>query len=75
MISFKGEYEEALRVMRVARRKFLLFLLDFGVISNFFLRANCCGQQIIKGEEWRFTTNEGDCKNVTDPLLGEGGIA
>ena len=29
MISFKGEYEEALRVMRVARKKFPLFLPDF----------------------------------------------
>ena len=36
MISFKGEYEEALRVIRVARRKFLLFLPDFGAISYFW---------------------------------------
>ena len=36
MISFKGEYEEALRVIRVARRKFLLFLPDFEAISYFF---------------------------------------
>ena len=58
--------------MRVARRKFLLFLPNFGAISYFF-RANCCGQQSIKGEEWKFTTNEGDCKNVTEPYLGGGG--
>ena len=37
MISFKGEYEEALRVMRVARRKLLLFLPNFGAIAYFFL--------------------------------------
>ena len=36
MISFKGEYEEAVRVMRIACRKFLLFLPDFGAISFFF---------------------------------------
>ena len=36
MISFKGEYEEALRVIRVARRKFLLFLPDFEAVSYFF---------------------------------------
>ena len=39
--------------------------------SHIFFRANCCGQQSIKGEE--FTTNEGDCKNVTEPYLGGGG--
>ena len=37
-----------------------------------------CGQQSIRGGEvWRFTTNEGDCKNVTEPSCGgraEGGI-
>ena len=36
MISYKGEYEEALRVMRVERRKFPLFLPDFGAILYFF---------------------------------------
>ena len=41
--------------------------------SHIFFRANCCGQQSIKGEEWQFTTNEGDCKNVTEPYLGGGG--
>ena len=41
--------------------------------SHIFLRANCCGQQSIKGEEWKFTTSEGDYKNVTDPLLEVGG--
>ena len=70
MISFKGEYEEALRVMRVARRKFLLFLADFGATSYFFFEGELLWQQSTKGEEWRFTTNEGDCKNVTHPLLG-----
>ena len=38
----------------------------------FFGGANCCGQQSIKGKEWRFTTNEGDCKNITEPYLGGG---
>ena len=60
MISFKGEYEEALKVMRVARREFLLFLPDFGAISYFF-EGELLWQQSIKGEEWRFTTNERDC--------------
>ena len=41
--------------------------------SHIFFRANCCGQQSIKGEEWKFTTNEGDCTNVTEPYLGRGG--
>ena len=41
--------------------------------SHIFFRANCCGQQSIKGEEWKFTTGEGDCKNVTEPYLGRGG--
>ena len=42
--------------------------------SHFFvLRANCCGQQSIKGEEWKFTTSEGDCKNITELYLGGGG--
>ena len=46
--------------MRVARRKFPLFLLDFGAILYFF-RANCCGQQSIKVEEWKFTTGLQEC--------------
>ena len=41
--------------------------------SHIFFRANCCGQQSIKGEQWKFTTNEGDCTNVTEPYLGGGG--
>ena len=73
MISFKGEYEEALRAIRVARRKFLLFLADFGATSYFFFEGELLWQQSTKGEEWRFTTNEGDCKNVTHLLLGERG--
>ena len=69
MISYKGEYEEALRVMRVARRKFLLFLPNFGAVSYFF-QGELMWQQSIKGEEWRLTTNKGDCKNVTELYLG-----
>ena len=71
MISFKGEYEEAVRVMRIACRKFLLFLPDFGAIS-FFFEGELLWQQSIKGKEWKFTTNEEDCKNVTEPYLGGG---
>ena len=36
MIVHKGKYEVALGVMRVERRKFLLFLPDFEAISYFF---------------------------------------
>ena len=59
--------------MRVARRKFLLFLPNFGAILYFFFQGELLWQQSIKWEEWKFTTNEGDCKNVTEPYLGGGG--
>ena len=36
--------------MRVARRKFLLFLADFGLTSYFFLRANCYGNRVQRGK-------------------------
>ena len=72
MISYKGEYEEPLRAMRVERKKFPLFSPDFGEILYFF-QGIYCGQQSIRGEVWRLTTNEGDCKNVTEPSWGEGG--
>ena len=36
MISYKGEYEEPLRGTRVERKKFPLFLPDFGAILYFF---------------------------------------
>ena len=71
MISYKGEIEEALRDMKVARRKFPLFLSDFGAILYFFSRANCCGQQGIKGEEWRFTTGLYECHRAL--FRGRGG--
>ena len=71
MIVHKGKYEEALGVVRVERRKFLLFLPNFGVMSYFF-QGELLWQQSIKGEEWRLTTNKGDCKNVTEPYLGGG---
>ena len=35
LISYKGEYEEPLRGTRVERKKFPLFLLDFGAIIFF----------------------------------------
>ena len=41
--------------------------------SHIFSGANYCRQQSIKGEEWRFTTNEGVGINVTEPYLGRGG--
>ena len=37
LIVHKGKYEVALGVMRVERRKFLLFLPDFGAISYFVM--------------------------------------
>ena len=75
MISYKGEYEEPPRGTRVECKKFPLFLPDFGAILYYF-QGIYCGQQSISGEVWRFTTNEGDCKNVTEPFWGggEGGI-
>ena len=48
MIVHKGKYEVALGVMRVERRKFLLFLPDFGAISYFFMGDLLW--QSIKGE-------------------------
>ena len=60
--------------MRVALRKFLLFLPDFRAILYFFLRANCCGLQSKKGEEWRFATNEGGLLECHRALFGGGGI-
>ena len=58
--------------MRVERRKFPLFLPDFGAILYFFY-GFYCGQQSTMGEVQRFTTNEGDCKNVIEPCQGGGG--
>ena len=59
--------------MKVARRKFPLFLSDFGAILYFFFRANCCGQQSIKGEEWRFTTGLYECHRALFRGGGGGG--
>ena len=42
--------------------------------SHIFFEGELLWQQSVKGEEWKFTTNEGDCKNVTEPYLwGVGG--
>ena len=41
--------------------------------SHIFFEGELLWQQSIKGEEWRFTTNEGGCKNVTEPYFGGGG--
>ena len=49
MIVHKGKYEVALGVMRVERRKFLLFLPDFEAISYFFNGGDLLWQS-IKGE-------------------------
>ena len=39
---------------------------------HIFFQGELLWQQSIKGEEWRLTTNKGDCKNVTEPYLGGG---
>ena len=49
MISYKGEYEEPLRGTRVERKKFPLFLPDFGAILYFF-HGFYCGQQSTRGK-------------------------
>ena len=53
LIVHKGKYEVALGVMRVERRKFLLFLPDFGAISYFFM-GDLMWQSIKRGsiENW-----------------------
>ena len=40
---------------------------------HIFFQGELMWQQSIKGEEWRLTTNKGDCKNVTELYLGGGG--
>ena len=53
LIVHKGKYEVALGVMRVERRKFLLFLPDFGAIS-YFSMGDLLWQSIKRGsiENW-----------------------
>ena len=41
--------------------------------SHIFFEGELLWQQSIKEKEWKFNTNEGDCKNVTEPYLGGGG--
>ena len=73
MISFKGEYEEALRVMRVVHRKLLLFLHNFGAIAYFFLRANCYGNRVQRGKNGNLLLMRGIVRMSQSLIWGGGG--
>ena len=73
MISYKGEYEEPLRVMRVERRKFPLFLPDFGAILYFFTDSIVASR--VQGGKYRGLPPMRGIVRMLQSLLrrGEGG--
>ena len=48
-------------IWKLRVESFRCFYPILGRSYIFFFRANCCGQQSIKGEEWRFTTGLYEC--------------
>ena len=71
MISYKGEYEEPLRVMRVERRKFPLFLPDFGAILYFFTDSIVASR--VQGGNYRGLPPMWGIVRMLESLLRGGG--